>query len=88
MPLLWFEAVMLPFQNLVKIDVERHERAVIDGMQDLLDDPRLRCIGIEVHFGLLGERGESSRLKQIEKTLLLHVFGIRWPHPAHLIASR
>jgi hypothetical protein len=54
----------------------------------LLDDPRLRCIGIEVHFGVLDERGESARPKQIEQSLLQHGFRVRWTDPSHLIALR
>lgn len=76
------------FPNLVKIDVEGHEGAVMYGMQDLLSDSRLRCIGIEVHFGLLDERGEGARPKQIEQSLLQHGFRVRWTDPSHLIAVR
>lgn len=76
------------FPNVVKIDVEGHEGAVLDGMQSLLADRRLRCIGIEVHFGLLDDRGESARPKQIEKTLIQHGFQVRWTDPSHLLAVR
>ncbi|MCU0808614.1 MAG: FkbM family methyltransferase [Candidatus Contendobacter sp.] len=76
------------FPNVVKIDVEGHEGAVMDGMQSLLPDRRLRCVGIEVHFGLLDERGESARPKQIEQTLARHGFQVRWTDPSHLLAVR
>ena len=39
------------FPNAVKIDVEGHEGAVLDGFGALLADKRLHSIGIEVHFG-------------------------------------
>ncbi|MCB1823762.1 MAG: FkbM family methyltransferase [Candidatus Competibacteraceae bacterium] len=76
------------FPNVVKIDVEGHEGAVMDGMHSLLPDCRLRCIGIEVHFGLLADRGESTRPKQMERTLLQHGFRMRWTDPSHLLAVR
>lgn len=76
------------FPNVVKIDVEGHEGAVMDGMQTLLPDKRLRCIGIEVHFGLLDARGERKRPKQMEQTLIRHGFQVRWTDPSHLLAVR
>lgn len=76
------------FPNLVKIDVEGHEGAVLDGMHGLLADRRLRCVGIEVHFGLLDARGENERPKQIEQTLIGHGFQVRWTDPSHLLALR
>ena len=76
------------FPNVIKIDVEGHEGAVMDGMYSLLPDRRLRCIGIEVHFGLLDERGESAKPKQMEHTLLQHGFRVRWTDPSHLLAVR
>lgn len=76
------------FPNVVKIDVEGHEGAVMDGMQSLLLDQRLRCVGIEVHFGLLDERGESARPKQMEQILMQHGFQVRWTDPSHLLAVR
>ena len=76
------------FPTVVKIDVEGHEGAVLDGMVDLLKDPRLRCIGVEVHFGLLAERGEPNRPKEMEATLRQHGYRLRWTDPSHLIALR
>lgn len=76
------------FPNIVKIDVEGHEGAVLDGFDALFSDKRLHCIGIEVHFGLLDERGESARPKQMEKTLINHGFVVRWTDPSHLLATR
>ncbi len=76
------------FPNVVKIDVEGHEGAVLDGMADLLKDVRLRCIGIEVHFGLLAERGELYRPKEMEATLRRHGYRLRWTDPSPLIALR
>ena len=76
------------FPNIIKIDVEGHEGAVMDGMGDTLTDSRLRCIGIEVHFSLLDERGESKRPQEIEKNLINHGFKVTWTDASHLLAIR
>lgn len=76
------------FPSLVKIDVEGHEGAVLDGMLTLMPDKRLRCIGIEVHFGLLEGRGEAHRPEQMEHVLMQHGFRVRWTDPSHLLAVR
>lgn len=76
------------FPNVVKIDVEGHEGAVFLGMEQLLSDVRLRCIGMEVHFGLLEERGESACPRHMEKMLVRHGYSVRWTDPSHLIALR
>jgi FkbM family methyltransferase len=76
------------FPNIVKVDVEGHEGSVLDGFESLLPDRRLHCVGIEVHFGLLEERGESDRPKQMEQTLRRHGFQTLWTDPSHLLATR
>jgi len=74
--------------NVIKIDVEGYEGQVLDGMQNLLTQKQLRCIGIEVHFGLLDERGEPNRPKQIEKTLTENNFVVFWTDSSHIVATR
>lgn len=76
------------FPNVIKIDVEGHEGAVIDGLKPLLSDQRLHCIGIEVHFGLLDARDESWRPKSMEQTLVDSGFHVRWTDASHLLATR
>jgi FkbM family methyltransferase len=76
------------FPNLVKIDVEGHEGAVMAGFKSLLPDPRLRCFGIEVHFGLLEARGESDCPRAMKAVLERHGFRVQWTDPSHLIAIR
>lgn len=76
------------FPNAVKIDVEGHEGAVLDGFEPLLADKRLHSIGIEVHFGLLDARGESARPRQMEQTLARNGFTVHWTDPSHLLATR
>lgn len=74
--------------NVIKIDVEGFEGQVIDGMQNLLKQEKLRCIGIEIHFGLLNERGETNRPQGIEKTLKENKFKVSWTDSSHIIATR
>lgn len=76
------------FPNAVKIDVEGHEGAVLDGFGPVLADKRLHSIGIEVHFGLLDAQGESARPRQMEQTLARNGFTVRWTDPSHLLATR
>ena len=76
------------FPNSVKIDVEGHEGAVLDGFGPLFIDKRLHSIGIEVHFGLLEERGGSARPRQMEQFLVRSGFNVRWTDPSHLLATR
>jgi len=74
--------------TVIKIDVEGHEGSVLDGMHNVLSNPKLRCVGIEIHFGLLDERNESHRPRQIEATLKKHLFQPRWTDPSHILATR
>jgi len=76
------------FPNIIKVDVEGFEGAVFEGLKNLLPDRRLRCIGIEVHFGLLEARGESGTPKELEKGLQTHGFEVSWTDASHLIAAR
>jgi FkbM family methyltransferase len=76
------------FPNVVKIDVEGHEGSAVRGMQPMLADPRLRCIGIEVHFGLLDARGENGTPRRIEQALQAAGYAVAWADPSHIIATR
>ena len=76
------------FPNVVKIDVEGHEGAVFEGLQPILADKRLRCIGAEMHFGLLEARKESTTPRRIEDRLRMEGFRVAWTDPSHLVANR
>lgn len=76
------------FPNVIKIDVEGHEGAVLNGLSALLCDRRLHCIGIEVHFRLLDERGERELPMIMEKALVNKGFCVRWTDPSHMLATR
>jgi FkbM family methyltransferase len=74
--------------NVVKIDTEGFELDVLKGMGELLRNPGLRAIYIEVHFGLLAERGIPNAPAHIEKLLAAQGFRTRWVDPSHLAATR
>lgn len=73
---------------VVKIDTEGFELEVLGGMRELLRDPGLRAVFVEVHFGLLAERGMPNAPAAIEKLLRECGFGIRWVDPSHIAALR
>ena len=76
------------FPNVIKVDVEGHEGAVLDGMRGLLCDRRLHCVGVEVHFGILQERGESRRPLEIQQAMEAQGFRVKWTDMSHIIGVR
>ncbi len=78
--------VTLP--NAIKIDVEGFELEVLEGMADSLRQPPLRMIGVEVHFGILQQRGMALVPQQIESLLQRSGFVVSWPDGSHILAVR
>src|SRR5207249_3188351 len=76
------------FPNVIKVDVEGHEGAVLDGMRGLLRDRRLRCVGFEVHFGILQQRGENRRPREIHQEMEAQSFRVLWTDMSHIIGVR
>jgi len=74
--------------NVLKIDVEGFEEEVLAGMDGLLAAPELRCVFIEVHFGLLEERGRVEAPLRMEKLLRSKGLRPRWVDPSHIAAER
>ncbi len=74
--------------QVVKIDTEGYELDVIRGMRNLLASPTLRTFCIEIHFGLLAERGQANAPAEIEGLLHAAGFVISWPDPSHILANR
>lgn len=72
----------------LKIDVEGFELEVLEGFGRALHDGALRLIGIEVHFGILRERGKVDAPRQLERLLVDAGFRVRWPDSSHIIAVR
>jgi FkbM family methyltransferase len=74
--------------NVIKIDTEGYELEVLLGLGELLLDPQLRVLCVEVHFALLAERGLAQAPRRIEKTLTQARFAVSWPDASHLVAER
>jgi FkbM family methyltransferase len=74
--------------NLIKLDTEGYELDVLLGLAPLLGDASLRVICIEVHFGLLAERGMADAPNRIEKLLADAGFSLSWPDASHVVAER
>lgn len=80
------EAVKRP--NVVKIDTEGYELDVLLGLKHTLASKDLRVLCIEMHFGLLQERGLPMAASQIEELLLTAGFALSWPDASHIVARR
>ena len=74
--------------NVVKIDVEGHEFEVLRGFDELLSNPALRDMFIEVHFGILDASGRSTTPGEIVAALDRAGFQTTWLDPSHLHARR
>ena len=74
--------------NVIKIDVEGYELEAIDGLGPLLDAPDCRAVGIEVHFGILDERGLRHGAASIERALKRARFAVEWADVSHILATR
>ena len=82
------EAGSVALPNAIKIDVEGFEYEVLEGFGERLGEALLQLIGIEVHFGILKERGMANAPKQIEELLKRHGFTVIWPDSSHILATR
>lgn len=74
--------------DALKVDVEGFEWEVLNGMLGMLARSRIRLIGIEVHFGILKERGLGRIPREIEKLLQTSGFSVGWPDSSHILAVR
>ncbi|QWD32232.1 FkbM family methyltransferase [Polynucleobacter paneuropaeus] len=74
--------------NALKIDTEGFELDVLLGLTELIQNPQLRLIGVEVHFKLLRDRGLPNAPQAIEKMLQKAGFQVRWTDTSHIIAVR
>jgi FkbM family methyltransferase len=74
--------------NVVKIDTEGFELDVIRGIMGVIGSPQLRTLCIEIHFGLLEERGQPNAPSEIEQLLKSAGFAISWPDSSHIMAHR
>jgi FkbM family methyltransferase len=82
-------AGMVTLPTVVKIDTEGFELDVLLGMRGLIDNtPTLRALFIEVHFGILAERGMPRAPAEIEAFLREAGFATRWVDSSHIAATR
>jgi len=74
--------------NAIKIDVEGFECEVLEGLGNHIAAASLRTIGVEVHFGLLKERGLAEAPREIEALLHRSGFIVKWIDSSHILATR
>jgi FkbM family methyltransferase len=81
-------AAGLAAPNIIKLDVEGFEGEVLNGLSKRLLSPELIAVGVEVHFGILQDRGRGDMPRQIEQMLRNVGFRIEWPDVSHILATR
>lgn len=64
----------------------RYEAAATAAL--FLANPALRAFGIEVHFGILQDRGDGDVPSKLESLLRRKGFIVRWPDVSHIPALR
>ena len=74
--------------TVIKIDVEGFEGEVFDGMTSVLDLLSLRAVCVEVHFGVLNERGKPHEPRRLVRLVEMHGFTAKWTDASHFIAQR
>lgn len=78
----------LPQPTIIKIDVEGFEVEVLEGLVRCIQSTRLRAVGVEVHFGIVSQRGLAQTLAVIEARFQAANFRVTWPDNSHLLAVR
>ncbi len=74
--------------NIIKIDVEGFELEVLKGLSEVLSSPGLRSVLIEVHFGILSDRGLADAPAQLIGMLKEASLATFWVDSSHLMAER
>ena len=80
------EGVLPP--TVIKVDTEGFEVEVLEGLTRVLASPRLRAAFVEVHFGVLAERGVKNGPRRVEATLASAGFTCSWPDLSHVVGIR
>jgi len=73
--------------NVIKIDTEGFELDVLRGLKQTLRQKNLRTLCVEIHFGLLNERGLPNAPSDIEKLLVSSGFSLVWTDASHIVAT-
>jgi FkbM family methyltransferase len=79
---------IVPIPTSIKIDVEGYEIDVIQGMRNVLKNPLLKKLFIEVHFLEMNNRGITNGATEIVKIVSDSGFAVKWTDPSHFIALR
>jgi FkbM family methyltransferase len=74
--------------NVIKIDVEGFELEVLRGLRNTLVSPALRAVLIEVHFGILSDRGLRAAPAELTGVLRESGLAVSWVDPSHLAGLR
>jgi FkbM family methyltransferase len=74
--------------NVIKIDVEGFELEVLRGLPQVLASPGLRSVMIEVHFGILSDRGLTDAPADLTALLRRAGLAISWVDSSHVVGSR
>lgn len=77
-----------PPPTLLKIDVEGFELDVLDGLQSVFRASPPRVIAVEIHVGILQERGVVNPVDSIINKLSEFGYEFEFPDASHLIAKR
>jgi len=74
--------------TVLKIDVEGHEIDVLLGLGEVLKQPTVRHVFVEVHFELLEAQGLTDGPRSVEGLLRDGGLHLRWLDPSHVHAFR
>jgi hypothetical protein len=58
------------------------------GLGEILGSPLLRTVGVELHFGILNDRGMTQAPQGVERLLQRHGFIVNRPDNSHILAFR
>jgi len=78
----------LQVPNVLKIDTEGYELEVLRGLRNTIRQFEVRTVCVEVHFGILTERGLAEGPALIEQLLRESGLSCHWTDSSHLVAKR